>query len=56
MRCFVCKQEFNSDGILLNFDGDFACSTKCETQHEKDIHELGEACQTEAGFLAWMQM
>lgn len=55
MKCFVCKQEFYGNGVLLNFDGDLACSAKCQERHEKDLYEIGEACQTEAGFLAWMQ-
>jgi len=38
--CIVCGKdfdvEFHSGHVLLNGDGDFACSKKCAEKHEKE--------------------
>jgi len=54
MNCFVCHQPIKENGVLLSADGDFACSPECQEQHKRNMHEIGEACQTEAGFFKWM--
>ncbi len=36
MKCAQCEQEIKGCGILLNADGDFACSTACQTAYEQE--------------------
>jgi len=56
MKCFVCGKEIQGNGVLLSADGDFGCNAECQKQYERNMHEIGEACQTEEGFFAWLGM
>lgn len=36
MKCSQCGKDFYGNGKLLNADGDFACSAKCEEEYIKE--------------------
>lgn len=54
MKCFACGKQIKGQGVLLSADGDFGCNEKCRKLYERNMHEIGEACQTEESFFAWL--
>lgn len=41
LKCIVCKKEVPEyGGVLLNADGDFACSETCKKKYLQDMDNL----------------
>lgn len=34
MNCINCNKKFYHDGVLVSADGDFVCTSKCETEYK----------------------
>jgi len=55
MKCTQCKEELNHIEILLNTDGDFACSVTCEKAYKKEReHFYNTLIYNETAFKKWI--
>ena len=55
MKCFVCKNEIIMGEIVINTDGDMACSEKCKSKFESDRAEFFEIVSSGADLKEWLK-
>lgn len=61
MKCAHCNREipdieFHSGHVLLNSDGDFACSSRCASDYRANLNWIGGVvAQSEANTLAYLR-
>jgi len=58
--CVMCSKEidveWNRNYVLLNSDGDFACSRKCADAYHRKLRFIGGVvCQSEANCLSYLK-
>jgi hypothetical protein len=56
MTCAQCHKEFFGNGILVSADGDFVCSTVCQTKYERERdHFLNVVIHDDVLFEKWLK-
>lgn len=54
IRCTTCGESAEGlDRVLLNADGDFACSRKCADRYEKNMKMLADSLADNDAYAAW---
>jgi len=54
MTCFVCGGNADTlDRVLLNADGDFACSKACADKYEADKKRFFASLDNDESYAAW---
>jgi hypothetical protein len=57
IRCISCNEDAEAKGtaVLINCDGDFACSESCAEKYRKDReHFLNNVIHNDQQFAAWL--
>lgn len=56
MKCFQCRKEIRSGGIIISIDGDFVCDEECRAAHTKEMdHFFSDIVHDEKKVERWIQ-